>query len=77
MNDRLTIDPGVMCDKPCIRGTRIPVYIILNLIAGGYTIDKILQTYPRLTREDVLAAVSYAGSLAEREDYHPQQKTAI
>ncbi|TKB59355.1 MAG: DUF433 domain-containing protein, partial [Nitrospira sp.] len=49
----LTIDPEKRGGKPCIRGTRIMVTNILGLIAGGYSNDQILQTYPELTREDV------------------------
>jgi len=77
MTDRISIEPGIMSGKPCIRGTRIPIYIILNLIAGGYSLDKVLETYPQLTREDVLAAISYAGFLTEREEFHSLQTAAL
>lgn len=77
MNGRISVEPGIMSGKPCIRGTRIPVYVILNLIAAGYSLEKVLETYPRLTREDILAAVSYAGSLTEREEFYTLQAAAL
>lgn len=77
MNDRISIKPEIMCGKPCIRGTRIPVYIVLNLMAAGYSIEKVLETYPKLTREDVLAAILYAGSLTEREEHYSLQQAVL
>jgi uncharacterized protein (DUF433 family) len=56
--DRIAINPEVMLGKPVIRGTRITVEILLEKIAAGYSMDEILADYPRLTREDVLAAVA-------------------
>ena len=73
----VSIDPEVMCGKPFIRGTRIPVYIILSLLASGYSIEKVLETYPKLTREDVLSAISYAAALTEREESYSLQQTAV
>jgi len=58
--DRIAIDPQVMLGKPVIRGTRITVEILLEKIAAGCSVAEILTDYPRLTREDVLAAVAYA-----------------
>jgi uncharacterized protein (DUF433 family) len=60
--ERINIDPGVMLGKPVIRGTRITVEILLEKIAAGSTIADILEDYPQLTREDVLAAAAYARS---------------
>jgi uncharacterized protein (DUF433 family) len=58
--DRIAIDPQVMLGKPVIRGTRITVEILLEKIAAGWAIGEILDDYPRLKREDVLAAVAFA-----------------
>jgi uncharacterized protein (DUF433 family) len=58
--DHIEIDPEVMLGKPVIRGTRITVEIVLEKLAADIPIDGILADYPRLTREDVLAAVDYA-----------------
>lgn len=65
--DRITIDPTIRHGKPCIRGTRIPVTTILDLLAGGSTHEEILTDYPELTREDIQAALAYAARLAQDE----------
>jgi uncharacterized protein (DUF433 family) len=57
---RIEINPKVMVGKPSIRGTRIPVRMIVNLLAHGVTFDEIFEEYPRLTREDILACLLYA-----------------
>jgi len=54
---RITIDPTVRFGKPCIRGTRIAVADILNLLAAGYTVADIPTQYPGITRQDALAAI--------------------
>lgn len=58
--ERIELDPEVMLGRPVIRGTRITVEIILEKVAAGCSIEEVLADYPRLTREDVLAAVAYA-----------------
>ena len=65
--ERITIDPKIMHGKPVIRGTRIPVYVILNLLAGGMSEEEVLKEYPDLTRDDILACLEYAARLAEEE----------
>lgn len=67
MEDRISVDPKVCSGKPCIRGTRIMVKNILGLIAGGYTIAKVLEAYPELTREDVAEALNYASQVIDEE----------
>ena len=67
MERRIVVNPKVMGGKPVIKGTRIPVYFILELIANGWTIDDILREYPHLTRDDVLAAVKYAARVLRDE----------
>jgi len=59
-NGRITIDPKIMVGKPVIKWTRIPVYVILNLLGEGHTINKITQDYPDLTKQDILAAIKFA-----------------
>jgi uncharacterized protein (DUF433 family) len=61
------LDPSVCSGKPCIRGTRILVKNILGMFAGGYTVDRIVQAYPELTREDVEAAMEYAARVVDEE----------
>jgi len=58
--ERIELDPEVMLGKPVIRGTRITVEIILEKIGAGCPIEEVLADYPRLTRDDVLAALAYA-----------------
>lgn len=65
--ERITTDPKVMHGKPCIKGTRIPVYLILNLLAGGMPEAEILENYPDLVKEDIQACIKYASLLAEQE----------
>jgi uncharacterized protein (DUF433 family) len=60
---RITIDPKVLSGKPVIRGTRISVEFILDLLANGWTIEEILENYPQLKKEDVIAALKYAAKL--------------
>lgn len=67
MHDRITIDPQVCHGQACIRGTRIPVHQIVRMLANGDTIEGLLGGYPSLSREDTLAALDYAASLAEEE----------
>jgi uncharacterized protein (DUF433 family) len=57
---RITIDPAVHHGEPCIKGTRIPVSLIVGSIADGDRPEDLLAAYPSLTREDVQAALSYA-----------------
>lgn len=58
--ERIDIDPTVMLGKPVIRGTRIPVELILRRISEGATEDDLLASYPHLSREDIRAAVAFA-----------------
>jgi uncharacterized protein (DUF433 family) len=65
VHDRISVDPKVCSGKPCIRGTRIMVRNILGMFAGGYTLEQVLQEYPELTREDVVAALEYASEVID------------
>ena len=67
MENRITIDPNVCHGQACIRGTRIPVHQILQMLANGDTIEDLLQDYPSLTREDILACLGYAALLTEEQ----------
>jgi len=66
--ERITIDPEVMGGKPCIRGIRITVGTITGLLASGETIDRVLELYPNLEREDIYAALGYATWRAEEHE---------
>ena len=69
--DRITIDPEICHGKPCIRGLRYPVEVILELLAGGATTDDILRDYEDLERDDVLAALAFAARLAQVKRVQP------
>ena len=71
MKERITIDPNVCHGKPCIKGTRIMVSNILNLLAHGATVEEVVQGYPMLTREDIQAALAYAEAVIEDEEIIP------
>jgi uncharacterized protein (DUF433 family) len=68
--DRITFDPHVMGGRACLRGMRITVSLIVNLVANGMTMAEILEAYPYLEPEDVRQALQYAAWLAE-ETVHP------
>ena len=67
MKDRIAVDPNVCSGKPCIRGTRIMVKNILGMIAGGYTIERVIEAYPELVRADIEAAIEYASQVIDEE----------
>jgi uncharacterized protein (DUF433 family) len=60
----ITLEPGKRSGKPCIRGMRITVYDVLSYLASGMSVEEVLDDFPELTREDVLACFAFA---AERE----------
>jgi len=60
MARRIEVNPEIMVGKPTIKGTRIPIYLILNLVAHGYNFERIIKAYPELTKEDIKAALEYA-----------------
>ena len=64
---RITVDSDVLVGKPVIKGTRVPVYLIVELVANGMTTEEILKEYPRLKEEAVKAALLYASKLVESE----------
>jgi uncharacterized protein (DUF433 family) len=61
---RISINPNICFGKPCIRGHRIWVSLILDYLAGGETIEEILEAYPSIEREDVLACIAYGAEMA-------------
>ena len=67
MHERIAIDPKVCHGQACIKGTRIPVHQIVRMLANGDTIEELLEEYPSLERDDILACLDYAASLAEEQ----------
>jgi len=68
VTDRIELNPKVMMGKPVIRGTRIPVELILRKLSEGATEDDLLDAYPRLTRADIQAAIGYAADTVAHEE---------
>jgi uncharacterized protein (DUF433 family) len=68
LTDRIQMNPRVMLGKPVLRGTRIPVELVLRKLAEGASEADILDAYPRLTREDIHAAIRFAADTIAREE---------
>ena len=62
--DRITVNAGVCGGRPCVRDTRIEIAVILDGLAEGLSIEDVIDHYPQLVREDILAALAYAAELA-------------
>jgi len=69
--DRITGDPGVLAGKPVVRGTRIPVGLVLEQLAENPDLDDLFAAYPRLTLDDVKACLAYAQALVDGSDVIP------
>jgi uncharacterized protein (DUF433 family) len=69
--DRISIDPSIHHEKPCIKGTRVPVSVVVGSIADGDTPERIMQSWPQLTAEDIIAALKFAANAAGRSDLVP------
>jgi uncharacterized protein (DUF433 family) len=67
--DRITYDPQILGERACIRGMRIPVSLVVKLVANGMTVEQILREYPDLEAEDVHQALQYAADLVDEELY--------
>ena len=68
---RITVDSNILVGKPIIKGTRIAVEFILELLANGWAVEDILRNYPQLRREDVTAALKYAAEVLKEEKVYP------
>ena len=68
MLDRISIDPKICHGKPCIKGTRIPIFVILDALAAGMTCEEISKDYPPVTSDDIKAALQYTALLANEEE---------
>ena len=69
--DRIVIDPRILTGKPVVRGTRVSVELVVDLLARGYTPQQILEDYPHLTLEDVQACLKYASDILSSERVYP------
>ncbi len=70
LNERISINPKIMQGKPCVKGTRIPVYAVLDLLTAGTTPEQIISPdfFPDLTLEDIHACIAFANQLVKSED---------
>lgn len=71
LSNRIEINPAVLIGKPIIKGTRIPVELILKMTAQGVTFAEILNEYPKLNEKDIYAALEYAHKVVEDEEVFP------
>ncbi len=69
--ERITVDPKILVGKPVIKGTRIAVEFLLELLAEGWTHDQIIKNYPRLSADDIQAALHYAAEVLKQERVYP------
>ena len=70
---RITIDPDICHGKPCVRGLRYPVEMLLDLLSAGMTYEEILADYEDLQREDLLAVLAFAARLSRTKHLHPTE----
>ena len=70
-HSRIAVDPKVLVGKPVIRGTRISVEFVVDLLAAGWTHQQLLESYPHITEEDIRACLAYAGELLREEQIYP------
>ena len=68
LSKRIEVNPRILGGKPVIRGTRIPVYLILELLSAGYDFKRIVKAYPSLNEEDIRAAIDYAAKIMQNEE---------
>lgn len=74
--ERITVDPRICHGKPCFKGTRVMLSVVLDSLAEGSTPEEILADFPTLRREDIQAALAYAAELAREEDIIPLRSLA-
>ena len=67
IEERIVSEPAICSGKPCIRGTRIPVHIVVGLLADGESFENIKRAYPNITDEDIYACIKYAAMLVDEE----------
>jgi len=74
--DRITTDPAILAGKPVIKSTRISVELIVGRLADGWTFEQVLESYPHITREDILAALAFAAERVREDAYIPLPKVS-
>lgn len=76
MQERIIIDPEILRGKPIIRGTRIAVELVLDLLASGMSVEEVIEEYPHLTRDDILSVLKYATKIIKHDEIHSVAETA-
>jgi len=71
MEERIVLDPKILSGKPIIKGTRISVEFVIELLSSGMNVQEILREYPHLKKEDIYAALSYANKILKHEEIYP------
>ena len=74
-DSRIVVDPRIMAGKPVVRGTRIPVDLVLKRLSQDLDLRSLFESYPRLTEDDVKACLAYASALVQGEDVFPELLT--
>jgi uncharacterized protein (DUF433 family) len=68
---RIVIDPEILCGKPVVKGTRLAVEFIVDLLAQGWSAADVLKSYPGVTHDDILACLAYASAILHAEKVYP------
>ena len=68
---RIVIDPEILCGKPVVKGTRLAVEFVVDLLARGWTAADVLKNYPGVTQDDILACLAYASAVLHAEKVYP------
>jgi uncharacterized protein (DUF433 family) len=74
--DHISTDPAILVGKPCIKGSRISVELIVGWLANGWSFEMIMESYPKITREDILAALAFAAEMMREEQYVATHKAS-
>lgn len=75
--NHVTVNPDILAGKPIVRGTRISVELLMDRLADGWSVEQILEAYPHLTREDVLAAIAFVAEIFREERFIAIQKAHV
>ncbi len=74
--ERIESDPDILAGKPIVKGTRIAVGLIIGWLANGWSFEQLLESYPHITRDDILAALAFAAEMMQEEKYIARHKAA-
>ncbi len=75
--ERIVSDPDILAGKPVVKGTRIAVELIIGWLANGWSFEQLLESYPHITRDDILAALAFAAEMMQEEKYIARHKAFL